>query len=427
MKSNLPKVLHPLAGLSLLGHVIKTAKSLSPETICVVMSPELLNEPKIQKDNRFLKAIQETPLGTGHAALQGLKALKLTSFDEPVLILNGDVPLLKASTLLSMRQEFLKTPKAILVGAFETLTPYGYGRCVLEGSQKLLKIVEENDATPKEKSLTLCNSGVIMAPFGLLKDCLEKLEPQNAQHELYLTDIIELSWQTGFSRTFLLDYEQLLGVNTQKDLSLANSLFQEKMREDALNKGAILQDPKTVYFSHDTVVESGVLIEPFVYFGEKVHIKAGAIVKGFSHVENSVLYEKSVIGPFARLRNGCEIKEKAEVGNFVEVKNTTFEEGAKAKHLSYLGDAHLEKKVNVGAGTITCNYDGVKKSKTLIREGTFVGSNSTLIAPLTIEKEAYIAAGSVITDNIPSETLAIARSRQVHKNNWVQKKKGEQK
>ncbi|HBN22424.1 MAG TPA: bifunctional UDP-N-acetylglucosamine diphosphorylase/glucosamine-1-phosphate N-acetyltransferase GlmU [Holosporales bacterium] len=425
MVSKKPKVMHDIAGLPLLGHVLKATQELSSVvnkasvTITVVLAPAMTDVAgfvnSFEKKARI--AYQKEQLGTAHAVSCALEGLSLQE-DDTVIILFGDTPLIKTSTITTVR-DFLSAPTqqetvaGVMVVGMTPPDPNSYGRLVCDQTGKLLKIVEFKHASDAEKEITFCNSGIMAFKASCLQKVIPDIKVQQVNGEYYLTDAIEAARRHGFDiQTLEVPFEEVEGVNTQRDLAQAEARYQNRRRLEFLDLGCAMVAPETVYFSHDTVIESNVTLEPNLFFGPQVTLKSGSLIKAFSHIEGALVEENATIGPFARLRPGTTIGQEARVGNFVEVKNTTFASGAKANHLSYVGDATVGAKANIGAGTITCNYDGYFKHKTEIGEGAFIGSNSCLVAPVSIGRNAIIGAASTITKTVEDDELAVARAPQ---------------
>ena len=358
-------------------------------------------------------AIQDPPLGTGHAVLAARDAL--TGFDGEVIIMAGDTPLMDAAAIAPL---FDATGDVRVLG-FEAADPTGYGRLILEGEQ-LVAIVEEKEATAEQKRVRACNSGVIAAHSALLFDLLAQVQPNNAKGEYYLTDIIGLANVAGKSvRAAFAPEEAMMGVNSQGQLSEAEAIWQARTRRRMLDGGVTMPAPDTVHFSDDTAIAGGAVVEPYVVFGPGVTVEAGAVIRAFSHLEGAVVRAGAIVGPYARLRPGADIGEEAHIGNFVEVKKVKVGAGAKANHLSYLGDGTVGAKANLGAGTIFCNYDGFDKFETHVGEGAFIGSDTALVAPVTVGAGAMTGSGSVITRDVAAGSLALARGQQVEKEGWA--------
>ncbi len=412
MVSKRAKVLHEIGGLSLLGHAFASARPLQPERVVVVVGHEgeAVAAEAARRRPEARVARQTEQLGTGHAVLQAREALQGATGD--VLVLYGDTPFLRPETL---RRLVAARDKGAAVAAlgFEPKDPGGYGRLKLDAVGGLEAIVEAKDATPEEAKIRLCNSGLLIFPAEKLFGWLERLSPANAKGEYYLTDVVALARAEGLPCAVeICDEEEVLGVNSRADLAAAEALFQNRKRREALEAGVGLAAPETVHFSFDTLLEPDCAVEPYVVFGPGVKVRSGARVRAFSHLEGAELAAGATVGPYARLRPGAKIGEGAHVGNFVEIKNATLGAGAKANHLSYLGDALVGARANIGAGVITCNYDGVAKHRTEIGEGAFIGSNAALVAPISIGAGALVAAGSTLTRDAPDDAIAIARADQ---------------
>ena len=410
MNSDVPKVLHHLAAAPLLHHALAASRSLEPSRIIVVAGHEAGHVKKAAQafDDTIETVIQEPQLGTAHAVLTAAPLLADAAGD--TVVLYGDTPFVRAQTLQAML-EARQTNDVIVLG-FEAADPGRYGRLIVDAEQ-VLRIVEYKDATDEERAVTLCNSGVICASTQTLLHLASKVGTANAAHEFYLTDIVEIARGQGLTVGYVTCAEsETLGINTRADLSRAEAAFQHRARVEALENGVTLTAPDTVFFALDTFIGRDAIIGPNVIFGPGVTIESGAEIKGFCHLEGCHISRGAVVGPFARLRPGAELAEDVHVGNFVEIKNTVLDEGVKVGHLTYLGDAHVGEFTNVGAGTVTCNYDGVMKHHTEIGKRVFIGSDTMLIAPVTIGDDAMTASGSVITRDVPAEALAIARARQ---------------
>ncbi len=412
MKSALPKVMHPIAGRPMLNWLIESAEKLGPQKIIVVTAPGMDDVQKAAAPHATV--IQKEQNGTGDAVRPALPLLD--GFKGKVLILLGDEPFVPLDALKKMIAWNGISVMAVRPVAFE-----GLGRMITNEDGTLDRIVEEKDASPEEKQIDLCNAGNFCVPAEHLGKWLGQIKNNNAQKEFYLTDLPRIAEKDGFL-TMVVEADvarMRWGVNTRSELAEREREAQHMLRESAMANGATLQDPETVYFSFDTRLGKDVTVAPHVVFGPGVTVADNVIIHAFSHLEGVTLEEKVQVGPYARLRPGTHLEEGAKIGNFVETKNTRFGKGAKANHLAYIGDAIVGAASNVGAGTITCNYDGFDKHKTNIGEGVFVGSNSTLVAPLTIADGAYVAAGSVITDDIPADALAVARNRPIIREGWA--------
>lgn len=414
MKSSLPKVLHPVGHRAMVDHAIDAAEALGCEKIVVVVgnhSPEV-RAHIVKRLGEDAIAVQDPPCGTGHAVRAAEEALK--DFDGDVVITYGDVPLLKAKDI-----EPVFGGKGVSVIGFEARDPGAYGRLVIEG-ETLVAITEAKEATPEVLAIRSCNSGVMAAPAKILFELLADVKNENAKGEYYLTDVVELARKAGHDTRAVFAHEDaVMGVNSQAELADAEALFQKVQRETFLANGVTMCAPATVHFAYDTRIAAGVTIEPFVVFGPGAVVESGARIRSFSHIEGAKVGAKAEVGPYARLRPGADLGEKVKIGNFVEVKNVTLGTGAKANHLAYLGDGSVGAGANIGAGTIFCNYDGFFKHRTEVGEGAFVGSNSSLVAPVTIGDGAMIGSGSVVTKSVGAGELALARAPQVNKSGWA--------
>lgn len=420
MKSDIPKVLHRVAGRSLLGHVLHAALSLNPAKLVVVHGPgqeSLIKEAKSIAP-AALFAEQAERKGTGHAVMMAEAALH--GFAGTVLTLYGDVPMVQAEALQATVAA-ASPPNGMAVLGFHAKDPTGYGRLLLNGST-VTAIREHRDATEAERKVDLCNSGIIAISATDLFPTLHKLQPHNAQGELYLTDVVELMAKAGKTCALATcDEADVAGVNDRLQLAAIEQEFQSRLRRHVMLNGATLQNPSSVYFCADTKLGRDVVIEPNVIFGPGVTVGDGVEILGHSHIEGATIADGARIGPFARLRPGADIGAKAHIGNFVEVKKAVIGKGAKANHLTYIGDAEIGAGSNIGAGTITCNYDGYEKHLTRVGENVFVGSNSALVAPVSIGAGANIAAGSVITADVPADSLAMTRSPSTIKEGWAKR------
>ena len=413
MQSELPKVLHKVAGAPMLIHAMRAGRALEPKRTIIVAGHgfEAVSATARAEDPEVEIVRQETQLGTGHAVDQARAALD--DFDGTVIVLYGDCPLIQPRTLEELTATL--STAAVSVLGFEAENPARYGRLITDGD-RLKRIVEFKDATPAERAERLCNSGVMAASAQLLFDLLSEIDANNASGELYLTDVIGKAVGRGLSCTAIRCAErETLGVNSRVELMQAEKEFQTLRRAEALEDGISMPAPETVHFSYDTVIGRDAIIEQNVVFGPGVTVESGAQIRAFSHLEGAHVARGCVVGPYARLRPGAELAEDVKIGNFVEIKASTLDEGAKVNHLSYIGDAHIGARANIGAGTITCNYDGVMKHHTSIGEAAFIGSNTMLVAPITVGQDAMTASGSVITRDVPAGDLAIARSKQDNK------------
>jgi len=410
MNSDLPKVLHQIAGAPMLIHAMKSGASLEPERTVIVAGhgAEAVGKAGQGWDDRAEVVLQAEQLGTGHGVAQAQSAL--ADFNGDAIVLYGDTPFIRPETLTAMAAA--RQFHDVVVLGFQAADPGRYGRLVTAG-EALEKIVEYKDATDKERTITLCNSGVIAADAATLFDLVAAVKNDNAAGEYYLTDIVEIARARGLSATVVRCEEaETMGINSRAELAVAEGAFQAARRAEVLADGVTLQAPDTVYFAHDTVVGRDAVIEPNVVFGPHVTIESGATIRAFSHLEGCHVSRGAVVGPYARLRPGAELAENVRIGNFVEVKNAQIAEGAKVNHLSYIGDATVGAATNIGAGTITCNYDGVFKHRTVIGERVFVGSNTMLVAPVSLGDDSMTASGSVITRDVPAAALALSRAPQ---------------
>ena len=390
MKSAMPKVLHPIGSRPMIGHVIDVAQSLSPERLAVVIGDHAPQVGDAAKEfaERVSIAVQSPPQGTAHAVAQALPSL--ADFSGVAIVLYADTPLVTAATLEKLCAAVCDGAAVAVLG-FTPDDPGAYGRLKQSDDGALQSIVEAKDASPDELQIRLCNSGVMAMDAAFLQTRLKDIGNDNAKGEYYLTDIVALAREDGRACAIVeAETAEVLGVNSRIELAEAERIFQDRMRQSAMKNGATLIDPQSVYFSWDTSIGQDVTIEPHVFFGPGVAISDNATVKAFSHIEGAIIKESAAAGPFARLRPGAELGAGSKVGNFVEIKKAVLGNGAKVSHLTYLGDAEIGAEANIGAGTITCNYDGYGKHKTIIGERAFIGSNSSLVAPVTIGDGAYI-------------------------------------
>jgi bifunctional UDP-N-acetylglucosamine pyrophosphorylase/glucosamine-1-phosphate N-acetyltransferase len=418
MKSDLPKVMHRIAGRTMLRHVLESVVPLAPARIVVVLAPGM--DGVAAEAAGAAIATQTQPLGTGHAAQAALPELQdlLDSGSlEEVLVLFGDTPLLTAPTLAALVAERRRAPAAsVVVLGMRPADPAAYGRLICDENGILEAIVEANDATPAQRAIGLCNSGVMAIDARHLAALLAAIGTDNAKGEYYLTDIVGIARQRGLPcRALEAPLDELIGINARADLAAAEAAMQRRLREAAMAGGVTLVDPGSVFLSADTVLGRDVTIGPFVNFGPGVAIADKVEIRAFCDIAGARVESGAIVGPFARLRPGAVIGSDAHIGNFVEVKQATIGRGAKANHLTYIGDAEIGAGANIGAGTITCNYDGFSKTLTRIGEGAFIGSNTVLVAPVTVGAGAYVAAGSAITRDVEADALAIGRGQQIDK------------
>ncbi len=418
MRSGTPKVLHQVGSRSMLGHVLSAVQAAGADAVAVVVGPG--REDVAAEARRHAMAadvfVQVDRLGTAHAVLAARTALE-RGYDD-IIVAFADTPLITTGTFAALRAPLAGGVGVVALG-FSAADPTGYGRFVGSGNA-LARIVEHKDATEAERTIPLCNAGLMAFQGRGAIDTISKIGNANAQKEFYLTDLVEVVNAAGGSAMAVIAPEdEVQGVNDRRQLAQAESVFQHRMRQSAMVSGVTLIDPQTVYFSADTLIARDVLVEPNVVFGPGVRIDEGAVIHAFCHLEGAHVGPRASVGPFARLRPGADLGTKSKVGNFVEIKATTLGEGAKVSHLTYLGDAEIGADANIGAGTITCNYDGFLKYRTVIGEGAFIGSNSALVAPVTIGAGAIIGSGSVITGDVKPDSLAVARGRQMERADWA--------
>jgi bifunctional UDP-N-acetylglucosamine pyrophosphorylase/glucosamine-1-phosphate N-acetyltransferase len=419
MKSALPKMLHRVAGRPLIHWAMDLAGSLGSARTIAVIGPNGLElraavSEALGPDGI---AVQDPPRGTADAVRAAEPAL--ADFEGDAVVLYGDAPLIRAGTVEAMFALREEAGGLVALG-FEAADPTGYGRLILADDGSVARIVEERDASAAERAVNLCNSGIVVADKRMLFQLLGMVGDANAKGEFYLTDVVGLARSAGFlTRVVMAEEAEVLGVNSRAELARAEMAFQKRARLAAMEAGVTLIDPDTVYFSHDTEIGEDVTIEPHVYFGAGVRIGAGSTIHAFCHFEGVEIGEKCEIGPFARFRPGARLARKVKIGNFVEVKNASLAEGAKANHLAYIGDADVGARSNIGAGSITCNYDGFDKHRTTIGEDVFIGSDTALVAPVKVGARAYTAAGSVVTSDVPEGALAIGRGRQTDMEGWA--------
>ncbi|MGZ8363155.1 MAG: bifunctional UDP-N-acetylglucosamine diphosphorylase/glucosamine-1-phosphate N-acetyltransferase GlmU [Caulobacteraceae bacterium] len=421
MKSPLPKVLHPVGGRAMLDRAIDTAEALGCERIVVVVgahSPAVAERVRARLGEGAV-AVQDPPLGTGHAVLAAKAALD--GFEGDVVVTYADCPLMEAADIAPLF-ELRRHGADVAVLGFETAEPGAYGRLILGAARKLEKIVEAKDASAAELAVRACNSGVIAAPARLLFNLLGRVGNDNAKGEYYLTDVVGLARADGAKALVgFAPEDSVMGVNSQAELAHAEAVFQMRRRTALMADGVQMAAPETVWLAWDTQIGAGSRIEQNVVFGPGVEVAGGAVIRAFSHLEGCTVAEGAVVGPYARLRPGADIGPGAHIGNFVEVKNVKVGEGAKANHLSYLGDGEVGAGANIGAGTIFCNYDGYRKYRTVVGEGAFIGSNTALVAPVTVGAGAMTGSGSVITRDVAEGALALERAPQVEKAGWAAK------
>ncbi len=420
MKTSLPKVLHPVGGRSMFSWAVALAREVNAGLICAVVSDKsgAVGKAAARELGGGGVAVQHPPQGTGDAVKCAKSVLE--GFEGNVITLYGDTPLIQGHTIERVFNA-LDEGASIAVLGFEAADPAAYGRLILASDGTLDCIVEAKDASDAQRAVTLCNSGVMAASADLLFSLLDEVNNDNANGEYYLTDIVGLARQRGLKVvTVNADEQELMGVNSQGELATAEALFQARKRACWLQDGVRMAAPDTIYASWDTHIAPDCVIDPFVIFGPGVSLGEGTHVRSFSHLEGAVAEENVAIGPYARLRPGTELGAHAKVGNFVETKKAKIGDGAKISHLSYIGDAIIGADVNIGAGTITCNYDGFEKHTTRIEAGAFVGSNTSLVAPVRVGAGAVVGSGSVITRDVPDDALGVARSRQRDIEGWAE-------
>ena len=423
MRSTRPKVLHPLAGRSLLAHVLGTIGQAGVTSTAVVIGP---GEDAVAAEIKRVVPdaecfIQRERRGTAHAVLAARAAIERQA--DEILIVYGDTPLVQPASLSRLR-DAIGGGAAVAVLGFRASDATGYGRLIVEKNQ-LVTIREETDASASDRKTALCNGGTMALAGKTALAILGRIGDHNRKHEFYLTDAVEIARSMALSAAAVeVEEDDMRGINTKKQLAEAEAAAQQRLRQAALDAGVTLIAPETVYLCADTKFGRDVVVEPFVVFGEKVTVEDGAVIHSFSHISGAHIGKGVSVGPFARLRPGTRLGEGARIGNFVEVKEAVVEAGAKANHLTYLGDASVGANANIGAGTITCNYDGAAKHRTDIGRGAFIGSNSALVAPVKIGEGAYVGSGSVITQDVPAEALALGRSRQVVKQGWAARLRG---
>ena len=418
MRSSLPKVLNPIGGSTLLARVLASVPCHDGARIAVVIGPnhEAVAREVARTSPDAKVFIQRERLGTAHAVLAAREAIAVGADD--ILVVFGDTPLITAATLERLRQG-LGAGSAIVVLGFRAANPKGYGRLIMDGD-RLLAIREEAEASALERAIDLCNAGVMALQGRDALKLLDAIGHGNSKGEYYLTDAIEIARTLNLPASVVETTEdEVRGINTKSQLAEAEAVMQQRLRDAAMADGVTLIAPETIYLAADTTFGKDVVIEPFVVIGKGVSIADGAVIRSFSHLTEAKVGKNATVGPYARLRPGAVLGESVHIGNFVEVKATTLEAGAKANHLTYLGDAHVGAGTNIGAGTITCNYDGFDKYRTEIGAGAFIGSNTSLVAPLKIGDGAYIGSGSVITKNVASDALALERSEQAARPGWA--------
>lgn len=418
MRTSLPKALHPVAGRTLLAHVLNAVPGGASAAVVIGPDHEALAKEVARVAPAARVFVQKERLGTAHAALMAREALA-RGFDD-VMVIFGDTPLITKDTLEHLRAPLAEGVGVVVLG-FRAADPAGYGRLVMKGDE-LLSIVEHRDATPDQLRIDLCNGGVMALAGKSALAILDKIGNANAKGEYYLTDAVTVARGMGLRAAVRETTEdEVRGINTKAQLAEAEGVMQQKLRQAAMDAGVTMIAPETVFLAADTTFGKDVTIEPFVVFGPGVSVGDGAVIHSFSHIAQAKIGKGVSVGPYARLRPGADLREGARVGNFVEVKEAVIEAGAKVNHLTYIGDASVGAGANIGAGTITCNYDGFDKHRTEIGAGAFVGSNSSLVAPVKIGAGAYIGSGSVVTRNVPDDALMVERSAAVTKEGWAKR------
>ncbi len=421
MKSRLHKVLHPIAGRPMLQHLVAEFRKLDLQRTVVITGASAESVETAMSNENCEFARQNEQLGTAHAALQAKSAL--SGFAGDILVCFGDVPLLKAATIAKMQERLRANdaPASVVLG-FRPQDAKAYGRVIANSDGQIEKMIEYKDATDEERQCDLCNAGPILARSEDLFDLLEAIDNDNAQGEYYLPDVVTVADSQGRSSAVVeADESEVAGVNDKLDLAVADALWQAEKREEVMRAGVTLRDPGSVFFSWDTDIAADVMVEPYVVFGPGVTVDEGANIRAHSHLEGCRIGPCCEVGPFARLRPGAVLEEGSKIGNFVEMKKAVLGKGAKANHLTYLGDADIGAGANIGAGTITCNYDGYFKYRTEIGENAFVGSNSALVAPVKIGKGAIVGAGATVTQDVADDALALVRAEQTEKQGWAKR------
>jgi bifunctional UDP-N-acetylglucosamine pyrophosphorylase/glucosamine-1-phosphate N-acetyltransferase len=418
MNSSVPKVFHPLGGIPLIEHTLNSAKKLNPKEIFLILNKDISKED-FKREKLVRCFYQKRQLGTADAVKTCL--VKLKNSKNIILVMYADHPFIESKTLRKVVN--LKSPKEIKLLVFKKEEHNSYGKVILGTDGFVKEIIEQRELSLKDRYV-LCNSGVFCGNAKILSKLLPKIKNNNKKKEFYLTDIFKIASQNNYyTSTVLREESEIMGINDKKELAEAEKILQANLRNRFLKKGVSMKDPDTVYLSADTKIGKDVTIYPHVFIGDKVVIASGTRIYSFSHLENCKIGKNSSIGPYARLRPGADISDGAKVGNFVEIKNSTVGKDSKVNHLTYIGDAEIGKNVNVGAGTITCNYDGKKKHKTVIEDDAFIGSNSSIIAPVKIGKKSYIGSGSAISKDVKANSLAVERSTQMEIKNWLKKVK----
>jgi bifunctional UDP-N-acetylglucosamine pyrophosphorylase / glucosamine-1-phosphate N-acetyltransferase len=419
MRSHLPKALHPIAGRSMLAHVLDAVGKAGADALAVVVGPgreDVAAEARLRAPHARV-FVQAERFGTAHAVLAAREAIS-GGYDD-ILVLFADTPLVRPGTLSGLREKLAEGAGVVALG-FAPADPTGYGRLLTDGGGTLAAIREHKDATPDERTVGVCNAGLMALDGARALGWLARIGNSNAQNEYYLPDAVAIARAEGAACAHVMaPAEEVRGVNDRVQLAAAEAEIQNRLRRDAMLDGATLVAPETVFFSFDTVLGADVLVEPHVVFGPGVSVGDGCVIHSFSHLEGATLAKNVAIGPYARLRPGARLSEKARIGNFVEIKQAEIGEGAKVNHLTYIGDASVGPRANIGAGVITCNYDGFLKYRTTIGADAFIGSNSALVAPVEVGDGAYVGSGSVVTKDVEAAALAVARGRQAVIPGWA--------
>jgi bifunctional UDP-N-acetylglucosamine pyrophosphorylase/glucosamine-1-phosphate N-acetyltransferase len=418
MKSAMPKVMHPIAGQPMIAHLLQALRPLTPAATVVVIGAQM--ETVARTVAPAESVVQDPPLGTGDAVRTAMCALdgRLAPRGsiEDILVLYGDTPLLRSETLARLLAEQERAPAAVLLAGMRPADPGPYGRLISTPDDAIVRIIEAADASPEESAIGRCWGGLMLIRARHIRELVGGLDRNNAKREFYLTGIVGLATDRSLRcRSVELPAEELIGVNSRAELAAAEAMMQGRLRRAAMDAGVTLVAPETVFLSADTRLGRDVVVEPYVIFGPGVAVREGARIRSFSHLEGASVGTGAIVGPFARLRPGAVLEDEVHVGNFVEVKAARLGAGVKASHLTYIGDAEIGARSNIGAGTITCNYDGFNKFRTMIGEDAFIGSNTALVAPVSVGAGAIVAAGSVITHDVPADALSIARGQQVDK------------
>ena len=414
MRSSTPKVLHPVGGLPIIGHVARAARDAGSSRIALVTGPRhaAIRQAVSAMQPEVVHFEQAEAKGTGHAAAMARDLF--ASAEGYIAVVYGDHPRLRGENFRVVLDR-LDAGLDVAILGFEPKDPTGYGRFITDG-ETLLAIREHKDASEEERRIRLCNACILAFRADVFRDLIDRIENDNVQSEYYITDLVGLANKAGKKVGFgIAPEDDVMGVNDRSQLARAEGLFQDMRREDFMKAGVTLKDPKSVWFSYDTEIAQDVTIEPNVVFGPGVSIETGAIIHAFSHIEGAHIGANSSVGPFARLRPGANLGADVKVGNFVEIKQAEIGQGAKVSHLSYIGDASIGSDVNIGAGVITVNYDGYNKHRTIVGDKAFIGSNASLVAPVTVGSGALVGSGSVITEDVEADALALGRGRQVNK------------